>query len=40
MKLFFWFVKAQGRWPLVPKISFADNQEAGSPRPEVAEVLG
>jgi len=27
MKLFFWLVKLQSRWPLVPRISFATQTE-------------
>jgi len=33
MKLFFWLVKLQARWPLVPRISFATQPEAQRPSP-------
>jgi hypothetical protein len=33
MKLFFWLVKMQDRWPLVPRISFAPQPEAPRPTP-------
>ena len=34
MKLFFWLVKLQARWPLVPRISFAAPSEAPHPLPD------
>jgi FADH2-dependent halogenase len=33
MKLFFWLVKMQARWPLVPRISFDVPAEAPSSKP-------
>jgi len=33
MKLFFWLVKMQARWPLVPRISFAAQPEAPRSKP-------
>ncbi|MBC8095183.1 MAG: tryptophan 7-halogenase [Akkermansiaceae bacterium] len=34
-KVFFWLVKAQSRWPLVPKISFAEGARRQKPACEV-----
>jgi hypothetical protein len=38
MKLFFWLVKLQSRWPLVPRISFT-NTDAPVEKREAVELL-
>ena len=38
MKLFFWLVKLQMRWQLVPRISFSSQPDSPSPAPSTSTV--
>jgi flavin-dependent dehydrogenase len=40
MKIFFWLIRAQAKWPLVPRIGFQEYAPTDAPRPTVVETIG